>query len=73
MSTTSTVHRDNSYAASDRVRLPVGSVASCFRVVMDGTPAHRWGQQTGDSIFESPVVTAERWYAARESNPQPAD
>jgi len=38
---------------------------------------HGWdastGQQTGDSIVESPVVAGERWYAARESNPQPAD
>ena len=31
------------------------------------------GQRTGDSIFESPVVADETWYAARESNPQPAD
>ena len=30
------------------------------------------GQRTGDSIFESPVVAGEMWYAARESNPQPA-
>ena len=31
------------------------------------------GQRTGDSIFESPVVAGEMWYAARESNPQPAE
>jgi hypothetical protein len=29
------------------------------------------GRRTGDSIFESPVIAGERWYAARESNPNP--